>query len=83
MSFSDRSNLTIWQKLGCFTYLFLSFVVLPLAYLVRTLGGCPAFATSDCEPLSAFAAFLWFPGSVIIAVVGGWAMLNYFLRNKG
>jgi hypothetical protein len=83
VSFSDRPTLTRWQKLGCLVYLTIGVLITPIFFLVSVLGGCPAFASPDCRPLSDFALFMWFPGSLILILAGGFAMLKLFMRDRG
>jgi hypothetical protein len=55
----------------------------PILFLISIASGCPAFATGNCVPASKLAQFMWFPGSLMVILVLGMAMLEFFQRDQG
>jgi hypothetical protein len=69
-----------WQKFGCAAYAIVAVVLIPLLFLLSIFGQCGAWASASCEPMTGFEQFMWFPGSAILIVAGGIAMLRFFKR---
>jgi hypothetical protein len=71
---------TGWQKFGCTAYVIAAVVLIPMLFLMSIFGQCGAWAPASCEPMTGFEQFMWFPGSAILIVAGGIAMLKFFKR---
>jgi hypothetical protein len=77
VSFGDQPTLSFWQKVGCIFYLLgAAFCVFYLA-VVAAIGDC---ASDDCLPNS--TRLLMFPGSLVVAFIGGYFLTRFFMRDK-
>ena len=80
MSFSDRPMLSAGKKIGCIAYTGIGTLVVLFGLIGGAMGDCADGPDSSCK--DNFANFLLFPGSLIIVVLGGMAMLWLFTRNN-
>ena len=77
MSFSDEPSLSLGQKLGCFAYLILSSAVVLFLAMMAVLGDC---ASEMCMP--DWQRLLLWPGSMIVAILGGFWLTKILMRDK-
>ena len=80
MSFSDRPALSGSQKLGCFLYGAVSVLVVAFCTILSGLR-CEGVEPSKCTR-AGIGDFLLFPGSAILAIVGGILLALYFMRDR-
>jgi hypothetical protein len=77
VSFGDQPSLSLWQKIGCLVYLLgAAFCVFYFAVLAA-LSDC---ASDDCLP--DYLRLIMFPGSLIVAMIGGYFLTKFFMRDK-
>lgn len=77
MSFNEQSGLSWGQKLGCFAYFVLSSVVVLFLAGMAVLGDC---ASEGCLP--DWQRLLLWPGSMIVAIMGGVLLAKHFMRDE-
>ena len=77
MSYLDQPTLTGWQKLGCAGYFMVVAVVSYIALMIVVFDGW------DEPPMPRWQSLLIFPGSALLAIFGGGALLaKLFMRDK-
>ena len=77
MSFGNQSLLSAWQKIGCLTYLLgAGFAVFYFAVLAA-ISDC---ASNGCLPDP--VRLILFPGSLIVAGIGGYFLTKFFMKDR-
>jgi hypothetical protein len=82
VGYSNKSLLTTHQKIALFAYALASIIAVGYALLVAALGDCaPKIDGSGCE-FDGLIRFLFFPGSLIISVIGGFVLVRYMMKDS-
>ena len=81
MSFSDRPNLSIGQKVGCVAYVFAGMFFLWIAFIRTALRKCtPLPDGSACEP-DGWIEIAPFPVTLIVIIAGGILLVRQMTKD--
>ena len=78
MNFSEKTGLSVAQKLGCATYAVVGGLIAFYMMVGAALGDCSS--ENDC--INETTRAIMFYGTPLLTLVGGLLLTQYFMRDK-